>query len=98
MTGVLLQIGASKLLVSLVLAALAWLVQRRVAHPAATHRLWLLVLVALLPPAVVPVPVLPGEGGTATVVSGEARLATQGSVRPAVGAAGLEHSGPGAPR
>ena len=42
----LLQIGAAKLVVSVVLAGLAWAVQRRVRHPAVTYPLWLLVLVA----------------------------------------------------
>ena len=97
MTGVLLQIGASKLMVSLVLAALAWVVQKRVAHPAVTHPLWLLVLVALLLPAVVSVPVLPGEGKMGTAVFGEASLATQGSPRLPVGAAGLEDPAVGSP-
>ena len=67
MTDLLLQIGAAKLVVSVVLAGVAWVVQRRVAHPAVTHPLWLLVLVALLLPAVVAVPVLPG--GTGAVVA-----------------------------
>lgn len=67
MVDVLLQIGAAKLLVSAVLAGLAWLVQRRVGQPAVAHPLWLLVLIALLLPAVVAVPVLPGEGGAAAV-------------------------------
>ena len=67
MTDILIQIGAAKLVVSVVLAGVAWVVQRRVAHPAVTHPLWLLVLVALLLPAVVAVPVLPG--GTGAVVA-----------------------------
>jgi len=97
MTGVLLQIGASKLLVSLVLATLAWAVRKRVAHPAVTHPLWLLVLVALLLPAVVSVPVLPGEGEMGAVVFGEASLATQGSARLLVGEGGLDDSAVGSP-
>lgn len=95
MTGVLLQIGASKLMVSLVLAVLAWVVQRRSAHPAVTHPLWLLVLVALVLPAVVPVPVLSGEGGSAAVVSGEASHAAQARARLPAGAAGVEGNAPG---
>ena len=65
MIDVLLQIGIAKLLVSCVLAGLALIVQKRVGHPAFIHRFWLLVLVALLLPAVVAIPVLPGEGGAA---------------------------------
>ncbi|MDE2762351.1 MAG: M56 family metallopeptidase [Gemmatimonadota bacterium] len=95
MTGVLLQIGASKLLVSLALAALAWVVQRRSAHPAVTHPLWLLVLVTLLLPAVVAVPVLPGEGEMGAVVSGKANHAAQATARLPVGAAGVEEDAPG---
>lgn len=67
MIDVLLQIGIAKLLVSSVLAGLAVVVQRRVRHPAFIHRFWLLVLVALLLPAVVAIPVLPGEGAAAAV-------------------------------
>ena len=67
MVDVLLQIGIAKLLVSCILAGLAIVVQRRVGHPAFIHRLWLLVLVALLLPAVVAIPVLPGSAGAAAV-------------------------------
>ncbi len=75
MFDVLLQIGAAKLVVSAVLAGVAWLVQRWVGHPAVTHPLWLLVLVALLLPAVVAIPVLPGENGAAAVIAEDATLA-----------------------
>ena len=61
MTSLLLQIGATKLAVSVVLAGAAWVVQRRVGRPAVSHGLWLLVLVTLLVPAVVSLPVLPAE-------------------------------------
>ena len=61
MTGLLLQIGATKLAVSVVLAGLVWMVHRRVRRPAVSYPLWLLVLVTLLVPAVVSVPVLPAE-------------------------------------
>ena len=67
MIDVLLQIGIAKLLVSCVLAGLALVVGRRVGHPAFIHRFWLLVLVVLLLPAVVAIPVLPGEGAAAAV-------------------------------
>ena len=59
MTGLLLQIGATKLAVSVVLAGAVWIVHRRVGRPAVSHPLWLLVLVILLVPAVVSLPVLP---------------------------------------
>ena len=59
MTGVLLQIGATKLAVSVVLAGVVWIVHRRVGRPAVSYPLWLLVLVTLLVPAVVSLPVLP---------------------------------------
>ena len=61
MTGLLLQIGATKLAVSVVLAGAVWMVHRRVDRPAVSYLLWLLVLVTLLLPAVVSLPVLPGE-------------------------------------
>ena len=61
MIDVVLQVGITKLLVSCVLACLAMIVQRRVGHPSLIHRFWLLVFVALLLPAVVAIPVLPGE-------------------------------------
>ena len=67
MIDVLLQIGLAKLLVSCVLTGLALIVQRRVEHPAFIHRFWLLVLVALLLPAVVAIPVLPGSAVAAAV-------------------------------
>ena len=79
MTGLLLQIGATKLAVSVVLAGAAWVVCRRVGRPAVSHRVWLLVLVVLLVPAVVSLPVLPGVPGVVVgapdVASGEVGLA-----------------------
>ena len=78
MNELLLQIGATKLAVSVVLAGVVWVVHRRVGRPGVSHRMWLLVLVVLLVPAVVSVPVLPGvpEGvvGAPEVVSGEVAL------------------------
>ena len=97
MTGLLLQIGASKLFVSAVLAGVAWVVQRRVGHPAVTYPLWLLVLVALLLPAVVSIPVLPGETGAAAVISDEAVLVAETEARFPVGVARLEQDEPGVP-
>ncbi len=59
MTGLLLQIGATKLAVSVVLACAVWMVHRSVDRPAVSCQLWLLVLVTLLVPAIVSLPVLP---------------------------------------
>ena len=61
MIGLLIQIGATKLAVSVVLASAVWVVHRRVGRPAISYPLWLLVLVSLLVPAVVSLPVLPAE-------------------------------------
>ena len=72
MVDILLQIGAAKLVVSAMLAGVAWVVQRRVGNPAVVHPLWLLVLVALLLPAVVSLPVLPSGSDAAAVIVEEA--------------------------
>ena len=69
MTGFLLQIAATKLALSIVLAAMVWLVQRYVARPALVHALWLLVLGTLLVPAVVPLPILPEQAEAEVIVS-----------------------------
>ncbi len=61
MTDILLQIGATKLVLAVVLAGAVWLVTRRVARPAIAHSLWLVVFGAMLVPAVVPLRVLPEE-------------------------------------
>ncbi|MCY4572619.1 MAG: hypothetical protein OXF01_07420, partial [Gemmatimonadetes bacterium] len=61
MTDILLQIGATKLVLAVALAGVVWLVTRRAARPAIAHSLWLLVLGAMLVPAVVPLRVLPDE-------------------------------------
>ena len=61
MSGLLLQVGATKLAVSVLLAGVVWIVHRRVDRPAVSHPLWLLVLLTLLVPAVVSLPVLPAE-------------------------------------
>lgn len=97
MYDIVLQIGASKLVVSLVLAGMAWCVQRRGAHPAVAHPLWLLVLVALLLPAVVSVPVLPGVAGAEVLASDEVTPMAQAGVPIPVGAAGLDDADPGSP-
>ena len=86
MLDVLLQIGITKLLVSAVLAGLALVVRRRVGHPAFIHRFWLLVLVALLLPAVVAVPVLPEGLGVAAVNDDGPAVATDATARVVVGA------------
>lgn len=57
MTDLILQIGATKLALSVALAALAWTVTRRFGRPALAHALWLLLLVALLTPPLVSIPV-----------------------------------------
>ena len=95
MLDTLLQIGATKLFVSAVLAGLAWLVQRRFAHSAVTHPLWLLVLVALLLPAVVAVPVLPGGTGSTVVISDDVALTGARDAGVPFGTAGDQRVGPG---
>ncbi len=97
MTDLLLQIGASKLFVSAVLAGVAWVVQRRFAHPAVTYPLWLVVLVAMLLPAVVSIPVLPGESGATPVIADDAALTGDAVARVAVSAASPEGTGSGTP-
>ena len=61
MTEILLQIGATKLALAVALGGLVWVLTRRVVRPAIAHALWLLVLGAMLVPAVVPLRILPGE-------------------------------------
>ena len=89
MFDILIQIGAAKLVVSTVLAGLAWMVKQRAGHPANTHPLWLLVLAVLLLPAVVALPVLPGGNGLAVLVAEEGALAGEapasvGAVAPGI--------------
>ena len=59
MTDVILQIGASKLAISLALAGVAWIAARRLGSPPLAHGLWLLPLAVLLVPPVVSVPAWP---------------------------------------
>ncbi|WP_419950133.1 M56 family metallopeptidase [Candidatus Palauibacter sp.] len=66
MTDLILQIGASKLAVSLGLAGVAWIVQRRLGRPTLTHGLWLLPLAVLLVPPLVSVPAWPQAVGPVT--------------------------------
>lgn len=65
MTNLLLQIGATKLIFSIILACGVWVVHRRVGRCAVSYPLWLLVLIALLAPAVVALPVFPAVGSGA---------------------------------
>ncbi|MCY4571175.1 MAG: M48 family metalloprotease [Gemmatimonadetes bacterium] len=75
MTNLLLQIGGTKLIFSIFLACGVWVVHRRVGRCAVSYPLWLLVLVALLAPAVVSLPVFPvagsGAGGSSGVSPNE---------------------------
>lgn len=57
MTDVILQIGASKLAISIGLAGVAWMATRRTGSPSLAHGLWLLPLAVLLVPPFVSVPV-----------------------------------------
>ena len=76
MTGLLLQIGATKLAVSVVLAAAVWIVHRRVDRPAVSYPLWLMVLLTLVVPAVASLPVLPGEQMAALAAPGSGAVGT----------------------
>ena len=57
MTDVILQIGASKLAISIGLAGVAWVLARRLGSPPLVHGLWLLPLAVLLVPPFVSIPV-----------------------------------------
>ena len=70
MTNLLLQIGGTKLILSIILAGGVWVVHRRVGRCAVSYPLWLLVLIALLAPAVVALPVFPAVGSGAAGSSG----------------------------
>ena len=70
MTNLLLQIGGTKLIFSIILACGVWVVHRRVGRCAVSYPLWLLVLIALLAPAVVALPVFPAVGSGASGSSG----------------------------
>lgn len=58
MTDLILQIGATKLALSVALACVAWVVQRRIGLPSLSWALWLLLLAALLTPPLIALPVL----------------------------------------
>jgi beta-lactamase regulating signal transducer with metallopeptidase domain len=61
MTEIVLQIAATKLVLSIALAVTVWVIQQRTSRPDLTHVSWLLVLGVILIPAVVPLRVLPEE-------------------------------------
>ena len=82
MSDLVLQVGGTKLLVSVVLACAAWAVQRRVGRPGVSYPMWLMVLVILLVPAFMSVPVLPAAGGGTGL-----ELAASGSAEAASGRA-----------
>ena len=88
MTGLLLQIGATKLAVSVVLACAVWMVHRSVDRPAVSCQLWLLVLVTLLVPAIVSLPVLPAPPAVplpAPSVGAPALVLAEGDSYPSTG-------------
>ena len=68
MTDLILQIGASKLAISVVLAVGILVLTRRVGRPALAHALWLLLLGALLVPPLVSIPLFPPQAGPPAVV------------------------------
>lgn len=84
MTGLLLQIGATKLAVSIALAGVVWIVHRRVDRPAVSYPLWLMVLVTLLVPAVISLPVLPREPMVAPTVAATVPAAVAAAGAPGV--------------
>ncbi|KAA3605531.1 MAG: hypothetical protein DWQ01_19635 [Planctomycetota bacterium] len=65
MIDLFLGVGFSHLCVSLLLACLAWMVQRKGNRPWLAHGLWLLVLVKLLTPPLISLPVLSLPGAVA---------------------------------
>ena len=69
MTDLILQIGASKLVLSVGLAGVAWIVQRRLGWPSLAHGLWLLPLAALLVPPLVSIPIWPREADPVAAVA-----------------------------
>ena len=84
MTDILLQIGATKLALAIALAGTVWGVQRCVKRPATVHALWLMVLVAVLAPAVVPLRILP-EGAAVEVAQSELAAQAEVVTQPAAG-------------
>ncbi|MYG81914.1 MAG: M56 family metallopeptidase, partial [Gemmatimonadetes bacterium] len=80
MTDILLQIGATKLVLAIALGGTAWAVQQRVKRPASVHALWLMVLVAMLVPAVLPLRILPERTVVETVA--QSGVAARSEVAP----------------
>ena len=69
MSDLLLQVGATKLVLSVALACVAWAVHRLLRHPGVAYPMWLLVLVVLLVPAFMSLSILPaGPGAEAGLV------------------------------
>ena len=77
MTDLILQIGASKLVLSVGLAGVAWIVQRRLGWPSLAHGLWLLPLAALLVPPLVSIPIWPGEADPVAPVAAAGLLGAE---------------------
>ena len=90
MTALLLQIGATKLALSIVVAGAVWVVHRTVDRPSVSYLLWLTVLVTLLVPAVVSVPVLPAEPTVGGIASHARDVPAAAAVDPAMDAAAVE--------
>ena len=65
MTDLLVQIGLSNLLLSGVLAGLAYAVHRRGRYPTLAHLLWVFVLVKVVTPPLFTLPVALGPGDSA---------------------------------
>lgn len=84
MTDVILQIGASKLAISIGLAGLAWIAVRRRGNPSLAHGLWLLPLAVLLVPPFVSIPV--GSAGIDPVGSVAAIGSLEAQPTPSVAA------------
>ncbi len=80
MIDILPQIGATKLALAIALAGTVWVVQQRVKRPAVVHNLWLMVLGAMLVPAVVPLRVLPEE--VSVEVVGRSEVAAPSGIAP----------------
>ncbi len=89
MTDLILQIGASKLAVSVVLAGLTWALTRRFGRPTLSHALWLLLLVALLAPPLVSIPVFAARTDVTLPIASGLSLGTEGAPAPVVELAGL---------
>lgn len=78
MTDLVLQIGASKLAISVVLAGLASALTRRFGRPELSHALWLLLLAARLGEASVGTGVPPSQGDLEAVIRRSASIREAG--------------------